>query len=123
MNSEDLLVETADIPGFLVSSEGGITVALDIQLSKELKEEGVAREFINRIQNHRKDIGLNVTDKINISLKSNLEINRALNNNLNYICSETLANSLAFVDTISSDSIEIDLGDGEITEFTITKIK
>ena len=123
LNSEDLLVETADIPGFLVSSEGGITVALDIQLSKELKEEGVAREFINRIQNHRKDIGLNVTDKINISLKSNLEINRALNNNLNYICSETLANSLAFVDTISSDSIEIDLGDGEITEFTITKIK
>ena len=123
LNSEDLLVETADIPGFLVSSEGGITVALDIQLSKELKEEGVAREFINRIQNHRKDIGLNVTDKINISLKSNLEINRALNNNLNYICSETLANSLAFVDTISSDSIELDLGDGEITEFTITKIK
>ena len=123
LNSEDLLVETADIPGFLVSSEGGITVALDIKLSEELKEEGVAREFINRIQNHRKEIGLNVTDKINISLKSNLEINRALNNNLNYICSETLANSLAFVDAISSDSIELDLGDGEITEFTITKIK
>jgi isoleucyl-tRNA synthetase len=122
LNSEDLLVETADIPGFLVSSENGITVALDIQISQELREEGLAREFINRIQNHRKELGLNVTDKIIISLKSNLEINRAINNNLNYICSETLANSLEFVDAVSNSTAELDLGDGEIAEFTITKI-
>ena len=122
LNNEDLLVETDDIPGFLVSSENGITVALDIQISKELKEEGLAREFINRIQNHRKELGLNVTDRIIISLKSNLKINRAINNNLNYICSETLANSLEFVDAVSSSTAELELGDGEIAEFTITKI-
>ena len=122
LSLDDIIIETADIPGFLVSSEGGITVALDIQLSPELKEEGVAREFINRIQNQRKDLGLNVTDKINITLKSNLEINRALNNNLNYICSETLANSIVFVDTIAGEKSALDFGDGEITEFTINKL-
>ena len=95
---------------------------MDIQLSPELKEEGVAREFINRIQNQRKDLGLNVTDKINITLKSNLEINRALNNNLNYICSETLANSIVFVDTIVGEKSALDFGDGEVTEFTINKL-
>jgi isoleucyl-tRNA synthetase len=122
LNNEDLLVETADIPGFLVSSENGITVALDIQISQELKEEGLAREFINRIQNHRKELGLSVTDKIIISLSSNSKINHALNNNLNYICSETLANSLEFVDAVSGSTAELDLGDGDIAEFTITKI-
>ena len=122
LSLDDIIIETADIPGFLVSSEGGITVALDIQLSPELKEEGVAREFINRIQNQRKDLGLNVTDKINITLKSNLEINRALNNNLNYICSETLANSIVFVDTIVGEKSALDFGDGEVTEFTINKL-
>lgn len=122
LSLDDIIIETADIPGFLVSSEGGITVALDIQLSLELKEEGVAREFINRIQNQRKDLGLNVTDKINITLKSNLEINRALNNNLNYICSETLANSIVFVDTIVGEKSALDFGDGEVTEFTINKL-
>ena len=67
-------------------------------------------------------MGLNVTDKINISLKSNLEINQALNNNLNYICSETLANSLEFVDVVSGSIAELDLGNGAIAEFTINKL-
>ena len=122
LSEEDLVIETADIPGFLVASEGGLTVALDVQISKTLKEEGLAREFVNRIQNHRKEMGLNVTDKINISLKSNLEINQALNNNLNYICSETLANSLEFVDVVSGSTAELDLGNGAIAEFTINKL-
>ena len=122
LSEEDLVIETADIPGFLVTSEGGLTVALDVQISKTLKEEGLAREFVNRIQNHRKEMGLNVTDKINISLKSNLEINQALNNNLNYICSETLANSLEFVDVVSGSTAELDLGNGAIAEFTINKL-
>jgi isoleucyl-tRNA synthetase len=67
-------------------------------------------------------LGLNVTDKITISLKSNLEINKALNNNLNYICSETLAKSLDFVDVVSGPTAELDLGNGAIAEFTINKL-
>ena len=122
LNEEDFIIETADVPGFLVANEGGITVALDIEISNELAEEGFAREFVNRIQNYRKELGLNVTDKINIYIKSNEEINQALNNNLNYICSETLAKSLDFVEEVSGSSVELDLGNGAITKFSITKI-
>ena len=122
LNEEDFIIETADVPGFLVANEGGITVALDIEISNELAEEGFAREFVNRIQNYRKELGLNVTDKINIYIKSNEKINQALNNNLNYICSETLAKSLDFVEEVSGSSVELDLGNGAITKFSITKI-
>ena len=122
LSGEDFIIETADVPGFLVANEGGITVALDIEISNELAEEGFAREFVNRIQNYRKELGLNVTDKINIYIKSNEEINQALNNNLNYICSETLAKSLDFVEEVSGSSVELDLGNGAITKFSITKI-
>ena len=122
LSGEDFIIETADVPGFLVANDGGITVALDVEISKELVEEGFAREFVNRIQNYRKELGLNVTDKINIYIKSNQEINQALKNNLNYICSETLAKSLDFVEEISGSSVELDLGNGAISKFSITKL-
>jgi len=119
---DDFEIQTADIPGFLVSSEGGITVALDIQISEKLKNEGVAREFINRIQNLRKDYGYNVTDRIDIRIKSNVKINSAINGNLNYICSETLADSLEIVNSISEKSVDLEINNDIHAEFSISKI-
>ena len=118
----DFEIQTADIPGFLVSSENEITVALDIQITDELINEGIARDFVNRIQNLRKDYGFNVTDRINIRIMSNIKINTAINNNLNYICSETLAESLEIVNTISDKPVDMELGSGLHTEFSISKI-
>lgn len=111
LDMEDFDIQTDDIPGWLVMSENGITVALDITISRELKEEGIAREFVNRIQNLRKDSGLEVTDKINLSITSHEKIDRAINNNLNYICSETLAESLQLVTQVSKGTlVEIEEG-------------
>ena len=110
LSPEDVEVTSKDIPGFLVQSEAGITVALDITLSDELKEEGIAREFVNRIQNLRKDSGLEVTDKIHLKILSHQEINNAVNNNKDYICSETLAGQLDLVSDLNKN-------DGTLVEF------
>jgi len=118
----DFEIQTADVPGFLVSSDNNITVALDIQITDELINEGIARDFVNRIQNLRKDYGFNVTDRINIRIMSNNKINRAINNNLNYICSETLAESLEIVNTISDKPVDMELGNGLLAECSISKI-
>jgi isoleucyl-tRNA synthetase len=89
----DILAE--DIEGWLVSSEGGITVALDTQLSETLIHEGLAREFVNRIQNIRKDSGFDVTDRIKIEVHDASEVlMQAVSTFNTYICEETLANSL-----------------------------
>lgn len=106
-------VQTEDMPGWLVASESGVSVALDIQLTPELIEEGLAREFVNRIQNLRKDAGLEVTDRIDLRIKNREEIGSAITNNLDYICSETLANSLELVDEISPEEgtqVEVETG-------------
>lgn len=93
---EDVEISTDDIPGWLVLSDRGITVALDIQISEELKAEGIARELVNRIQNLRKDSGLEVTDRITISIENHPFIEEAVKRNFDYICAETLANNLEF---------------------------
>ena len=92
----DVEISSVDIPGFSVATNDGITVALDITLSKDLKEEGLAREFVNRIQILRKEKGFEVTDTIKIEIEKNQVITTAINNNLNYICGETLADTLVF---------------------------
>ena len=92
----DVEISSADIPGFSVATNDGITVALDITLSKDLKEEGLAREFVNRIQILRKEKGFEVTDTIKIEIEKNQMITTAINNNLTYICGETLADTLVF---------------------------
>ena len=74
----DFEIQTADVPGFLVATENEITVALDVQITDELINEGIARDFVNRIQNLRKEYGFNVTDRINIRIISNDKINRAI---------------------------------------------
>ena len=99
-----------DIPGWLVASEGGVTVALDITISNELKEEGIARDVVNRIQNMRKDLGFEVQDKIKINIQKNDElINGALTSFSDYICTETQAVSLDLSDAVdNATEVEMD---------------
>jgi isoleucyl-tRNA synthetase len=119
----DVEISTEDIPGWLVQSEAGMTVALDIVLSPELKEEGMAREFVNRIQNLRKESGLEVTDKIHLKILKHNEINEAINKNKNYICSETLAGQLDLVDElIESKGVTVDFEDNISTVISIEKL-
>jgi isoleucyl-tRNA synthetase len=105
---EDMEIRTQDITGWLVTSDGRLTVALDITLTPELKSEGIARELVNRIQNLRKDNGLEVTDKISLEIQANEEIEKAVKENEQYICSETLTRKLTFSDNISGGT-ELDI--------------
>ena len=106
---EDVEISSQDIPGWLVANSNGITVALDITISDELRKEGIARELVNRIQNIRKDSGLEVTDKIKVQILNNEIIEQAVNANLSYIKSETLTNELIFVSEINNGTeIEFD---------------
>ena len=116
---EDVEISTKDIPGMLVTSENGVTVALDITLSEELKREGIARELVNRIQNARKDSGFEVTDKINVVLSPDTLLTPAVQDNANYIKAETLANNISFDDSVKSDWIEFD---GVKTKMTVEKV-
>lgn len=119
----DVEISTEDIPGWLVQSEGGITVALDITLTDELKAEGMAREFVNRIQNMRKESGLEVNDKIHLKILKHKEINQAINNNKNYICSETLAGQLELVDEMKQNQgISVELDNDVSTVISIEKM-
>ena len=117
----DVEISSADIPGCIVSSDDGITVALDITLSQELEEEGLAREFINRIQNLRKDKGLEVTDKINILIEKNESLSSTIQNNFIYICDETLAEQLEFIDELNNAEDKIELVDGISAKVSIKK--
>ena len=106
---EDVEITSQDIEGWLVANSNGITVALDITISEELKQEGIARELVNRIQNIRKDSGFEVTDKIKVQLKRNGLLEEAILKNETYIKSETLTNNLVFVDEIENGTeIEFD---------------
>ncbi len=117
---EDFEISTKDIPGWTVASNGVMTVALDMTLTEELLSEGLARELVNRIQNLRKDNGLEVTDKIKLLLKNNEKLETSVNQNKDYICSETLAGELLWESEITGGTkIEID---GLITEISISKI-
>lgn len=111
LSLSDVEIVSEDIPGWLVISAGAVTVALDITITDSLRQEGIARELVNRIQNLRKDKALEVTDKIALRIQRNYLIDEAVNNNLNYICSETLASSLELVDEVRSDEgllVEVD---------------
>ena len=119
LSLEDVEISSQDIEGWLVANSNGITVALDITISEELKEEGIARELVNRIQNIRKDSGFEVTDKIKVHLQKNSELEKAVKANEAYIKSETLTQKMVFEDNISNGTeIEFD----EIkTKIAITK--
>jgi isoleucyl-tRNA synthetase len=120
--AEDVEILSEDIPGWQVTSDGNITVALDTSISEQLREEGIARELINRIQNIRKDKGFKVTDKIDIKIKAHDAINAAISNNLTYICTEILATSLNVVEDLEDeDGILIEVDDNIQTTTSINK--
>ncbi|QHI37742.1 Isoleucine--tRNA ligase [Kordia antarctica] len=95
-------ITSQDIEGWLVANSGGITVALDVTLTDELRKEGIARELVNRIQNLRKDSGFEVTDKIHVTLQEDEHLVEAINVNLDYIKAETLTAELVFVDQLDN---------------------
>jgi isoleucyl-tRNA synthetase len=106
---EEVEISSQDIEGWLVANSNGITVALDISISEELHQEGIARELVNRIQNIRKDSGFEVTDKIKVKIQRNGDLETAVLNNEAYIKSETLTDLLVFVDELESGvAIEFD---------------
>jgi isoleucyl-tRNA synthetase len=119
LSLEDVEITSQDIEGWLVANSNGITVALDITISPELKQEGIARELVNRIQNIRKDSGFEVTDKIKVYLQNNDTLQEAVKANEAYIKSETPTECLVFEENIANGTeIEFD----EIkTKITITK--
>lgn len=109
LDSEDVIITSQDIEGWLVASNGKITVALDVHISEELKNEGIARELVNRIQNLRKDSGLEVTDTIDVTLQKDSVVENAVLDNIKYIKNETLTANLEFADVITDGtSIEFD---------------
>jgi isoleucyl-tRNA synthetase len=117
----DLEIISEDIEGWLVASEKGITVALDIKLNERLINEGICRELVNKIQTLRKDSGLQVTDKIILKIQKDNIIEKAIFENQNYILNETLAESLEFVDSIE-DGVEIQF-DNINSKLYLTKIE
>jgi len=108
------------VPGWEIATSNNITVALDMSIDQSLREEGIARDFVNKVQNLRKDIGLDVTDIIEIKIATNNDFKSAINNNLSYICSETLSKNLLFVSTINRPNV---IDEKNELQFSIKKLK
>lgn len=109
ITTDDVEIFTKDIPGWTVANEGKMTVALDLTITDDLKAEGIAREFINRVQNIRKDKDFELTDRISIELEANSPFEKELINNRAYISEEVLSDKIEIVNSLSNfDEIEID---------------
>ena len=108
ITTEDVLISSQDIPGLLVANNKGITVALDITMNEALIEEGIARELVNRIQNIRKDSGLEITDRIQLSITKHDKINAAITANKKYICDETLADELLICEDEPKNAVAVE---------------
>ena len=119
----DVDIFAQDIPGWAVANEGLVTIALDITVSEELYNEGLARDFVNRIQNIRKEQNFDVTDTIDLLVEHKEQVSDALLKNINYICSETLANTLNIVDKLDSNAFEIELADGILININVKNKK
>jgi isoleucyl-tRNA synthetase len=119
---QDVEIVSEDIPGWLVANEGSVTVALDITVTEELRGEGIAREFVNRIQNFRKEMGLEVTDKIMLSIKSHPELDAGIESHKEYIQRETQAIELVIAANVEQSSAKtVDIADGAATDICISK--
>ena len=105
---DDVEIINEDIPGWLVANDGNLTVALEVELNDELRNEGMARELINRIQNLRKECGLEITDRVNVTISPSENINAAINAFADYIKGQVLADNIVIAD---NDGCEIDLDD------------
>jgi len=123
LSPEDVEIVSEDIPGWLVANEGNITIALDITITEELRKEGIAREFINRIQNFRKESGLDVVDKIEIEIQQHAAINDSIEKHRKYICAQTLANNISLVEKLDEKGTKkIELDENIETLLKIMKI-
>lgn len=113
LTPEDYEITSEDMPGWLVATEGRLTVALDVTVTDELRKEGVARELINRIQNLRKDSGFEVTDRIAVVIEDRSEIAESLSQFRHYVCEQTLAESIR-LDAECAGGVKVEWEDGEI---------
>ncbi len=104
----DVEIISEDIPGWLVANEGSLTVALDITVTEELRNEGIAREIVNRIQNIRKNQGFDITDRIDVVISSNEDTDKAVKQFSDYIARQVLANSLTIGEIAEPDKIELE---------------
>ena len=113
ITTDEVEILSEDIPGWLVANLGELTVALDINLSEELEDEGLARELVNKIQRLRKESGLNVTDRIKLKIAGDEKIKRSVNRFKNYICSEVLASDVEFQENLPRGT-KIDINEEEV---------
>jgi isoleucyl-tRNA synthetase len=120
LDINDFEIAAQDIPGWLVATEGGLTVALDITITEELRSEGIARELVNRVQNLRKDSGLEVTDRIVLKVETNELIREAICSNMQYVCAEVLANDISF-ESVSDAALITDLEAEADTKIDLVK--
>ena len=113
----DVEIISEDIPGWLVANEGNLTIALDVTITDELKQEGIARDIVNRIQNIRKSRNYDITDKINLVFASNIDTDAAINAYSDYIARQVLATNISIgnisefegVETLEIDEIKVDV--------------
>lgn len=104
----DVEIISEDVPGWTVANDGEVTVALDLDITPELKAEGLAREVVKRIQMFRKDSGFEITDRIAVSFPAKSKIAKAVDSFKDYIASQVLAYSISFVDEMPTNAIELD---------------
>lgn len=114
LDADDFVITTEDIPGWLVAVDNHLTVALDITLTDELKQEGIARELVNRIQNLRKESGLDVTDRIVLYVDTNQTIREAIDQNESYIKQEVLADRIQWGASEGSEETVFELDEGDV---------
>ena len=115
LTTEDVEIISEDIPGWQVANDGKLTVALDITVSDELRYEGIAREFVNRIQNIRKENGFDVTDKITVLIEDHEFVHEAVTRHASYIASQTLATTVTLTDNFAGNNVR----DVEIDEWVV----
>jgi len=120
VETSDVEIFSEDIPGWLVANEGKLTVALEVTITEELRQEGIARELVNRIQNLRKQTGLEITDKINITLSKNGKTDDAVEAFKDYICKQVLGENLNLADYIA-DGVKLEMDDFDL-DIKIEKI-
>ena len=108
VDREDVEIFNQDIPGWSVANDGTLTVALDLDITEDLRREGMAREVVKRIQTYRKDNGFEITDHIRITFKDNSEIKDAVMQFKDYICSQVLCDSLVWKENLEADKLDFD---------------
>ncbi|HRG59628.1 MAG TPA: isoleucine--tRNA ligase [Bacteroidia bacterium] len=123
LETEDTEIIPVDIPGWKVANSGQLTVALDVSITELLKDEGMARELVNRIQNLRKERNFELTDRIVLKIKEQKEIKSVVNHNLEYICTEILADNIEFVsETLDETAVSLELEENLIIEVQVIKV-